>query len=172
MKQKIISIICVLVILTMFMTACSPKTSETPVSADVAVEQNSTEIPVAEEIDHVGGTMVSASTDEPDTLDLQKSSFSITSRIVSNIGSTLVSKDTEGNYIPYMAESWEATDDGLIWTFHLKQGPKFHNGDPVTAADWAFTINRVKDPDFVSPVTGGLFAPITMPKQWMITHLN
>jgi peptide/nickel transport system substrate-binding protein len=105
--------------------------------------------------------MVFAVNEEPDTLDEQKSSFAITDDIVSNIGASLVSKDTDGNYIPYMAESWETSADALVWTFHLKTTPKFHNGDPVTANDWVYSINRVKDPNFTSPVSASLFAPIT-----------
>jgi len=45
-----------------------------------------------------------------------------------------------------LAESWTVTSDGLHYTFKLRQGVTFHNGDPFTADDVIFTYNRSKDP--------------------------
>jgi peptide/nickel transport system substrate-binding protein len=41
-----------------------------------------------------------------------------------------------------LAESFEMARDGLIWTFHIREGIKFHNGDPLTAEDVAFSLDR------------------------------
>ena len=46
----------------------------------------------------------------------------------------------EGDVYPDLAESWDISDDGLEYTFHLREGAKFHNGDPITAEDAAFSI--------------------------------
>lgn len=43
---------------------------------------------------------------------------------------------------PDIAESWTVSDDGLTWTFNLRQGVKWHDGAPFTAEDVKFTINR------------------------------
>ena len=43
---------------------------------------------------------------------------------------------------PDIAESWEVSADGLTWTFHLRQGVNWHDGEPFTAEDVKFTINR------------------------------
>ena len=51
----------------------------------------------------------------------------------------LVSQAADLSYHPGLAESWEEAPDGMSWTFHLKQGVTFHNGEPFTAqtvADW------------------------------------
>lgn len=46
----------------------------------------------------------------------------------------LVIKDFEGNVQPALAESWETSEDGTVWTFHLRQDITFHSGEPFTSA--------------------------------------
>jgi peptide/nickel transport system substrate-binding protein len=48
---------------------------------------------------------------------------------------------------PSLAESWSASKDGLVYEFVLRQGVKFHNGEPLTAADVKFTLERIVNPD-------------------------
>ena len=57
---------------------------------------------------------------------------------------TLLTFDKNGVIIPNVAESFEFTADGT-WTFHIRKGIKFTNGDPLTAADVKFTIDRFGD---------------------------
>ena len=45
----------------------------------------------------------------------------------------LVWRDQEGNYYPGLAESWEISDDGKVYTFHLQDDVKFHDGEPFNA---------------------------------------
>lgn len=47
---------------------------------------------------------------------------------------------------PYAAEKWDLSADGATYTFHLKQGMKWSNGDPVTAHDFEYTFKRQLDP--------------------------
>lgn len=58
----------------------------------------------------------------------------------------LVGRDKRGHYRPALAESWQVTDDARIWTFTLRPGVACHNGDPLTAADAAASIERACDP--------------------------
>jgi peptide/nickel transport system substrate-binding protein len=46
---------------------------------------------------------------------------------------------------PRLAESWEQSDDGLTWTYKIREGVTFHDGEPLTADDVAYTFNRVMD---------------------------
>jgi peptide/nickel transport system substrate-binding protein len=46
---------------------------------------------------------------------------------------------------PGLADSWETSDDGLTWTFHLNKDAKWHDGKPVTSEDVAYTFNRILD---------------------------
>ena len=47
---------------------------------------------------------------------------------------------------PQLAESWSPNQDGTVWTFKLRQGVKFHDGRPMTAADVVATFDRLSDP--------------------------
>src|SRR5690606_34312018 len=48
---------------------------------------------------------------------------------------------------PYLAESWEVSDDLKTWTFHLRQNAVWHDGVAITAEDVKFTYDRIRDPD-------------------------
>jgi peptide/nickel transport system substrate-binding protein len=50
--------------------------------------------------------------------------------------------------IPGLAESWEGTDDGLTWTYTLREGLTWSDGEPLTADDIAYTINRSRDEEW------------------------
>src|ERR1700722_19641888 len=57
----------------------------------------------------------------------------------------LTKQDTKLQVQPDLAESWEASEDLKIWTFHLRPGVKFHNGKMFDAADVLFTFGRIQD---------------------------
>lgn len=65
--------------------------------------------------------------------------------------------------VPLLAESWETSDDGSVYTFTLREGVTFSNGDPLTAADVAFSFNRLKhlagNPSFLADTLAGVEAP-------------
>ena len=52
-----------------------------------------------------------------------------------------------GDLLPVLATSWVANDDFTAWTFHLRQGVQFHNGQEMTSADVVWTVNYIKDPE-------------------------
>jgi peptide/nickel transport system substrate-binding protein len=61
---------------------------------------------------------------------------------------SLVGFDIEkGGAGPGVAQSWELSEDGLTWTFHIRPGQKFHNGDPLTANDVKFSLQRQMAPN-------------------------
>jgi peptide/nickel transport system substrate-binding protein len=70
----------------------------------------------------------------------------------------LVSRDYDFNYKPGLAKGWDTSEDGLTWTFHLRDDVKFHDGTPFTAEDVKFTIDTIKDPDTASPFAADLAA--------------
>lgn len=75
----------------------------------------------------------------------------VAGQLVSNLFSSLVQFDENLGLVADLAETWEVSEDGLDYTFHLRDGLKFHNGDPLTAEDLVYTFNRTTDPNFASP---------------------
>lgn len=63
-----------------------------------------------------------------------------TQEILYNIYEGLYKPDSEGNLIPAVASDYTMSEDGLVYTFTLRDGIKFHNGNPVTAADVKYSI--------------------------------
>lgn len=68
-----------------------------------------------------------------------------------NLSSALVQFDETLALQPDLAETWEISDDGLTYTFHLRDGLTFHNGDPLKAEDFVYTFNRTQDEALASP---------------------
>jgi len=70
------------------------------------------------------------------------SDFSSSSSFV-NLYDSLVYPTPSGAAKPSVATKWESSPDGMVWTFYLRKGVKFHNGDELTAEDVAFSMDRL-----------------------------
>jgi len=64
--------------------------------------------------------------------------------------SGLVSFDPQLKLVPELAESWDVSADGTVYTFHLRKNARFHDGRPVTAGDVVYSWERAADPDTAS----------------------
>ena len=83
-----------------------------------------------------------ALTQEPALLDPQLAGDSYSGMVILNLHDPLVRRDAEGNIVPSLAEEWTVAEDGLSITFKLRTDVKFQNGQPMTAEDVAFSLNR------------------------------
>jgi oligopeptide transport system substrate-binding protein len=83
---------------------------------------------------------------EPESLDPQKSRSVQAADVLRDIGEGLVSYDASGEMVPATAQSWEISADGLTYTFRIRPGARWSNGDPVTATDFVFGLRRLVDP--------------------------
>jgi oligopeptide transport system substrate-binding protein len=92
---------------------------------------------------------------EPETINPHKSTGVTEANIEADIFEGLTTYAPNGDIIPGAAESWEISDDGKTYTFHLRKNAKWSNGDPVTAADFVFGLQ-----DAVNPETAADYAPI------------
>ena len=97
------------------------------------------------------GTLNFALAGNPDTLDPHKTSGTLTFQTVKSIYDTLAEPDMSGKIVPALAERWQVSEDALTWTFFLKKGVVFHNGDQFTAHDVKATFDRVMDKATASP---------------------
>lgn len=89
-----------------------------------------------------GGTLNVALIGEPPTLDVQATTATIVGLITWNIFEPLFTFSPDYEIIPMLAESHEASDDGMINTVTLRQGVLFHNGAEMTSADVIASFNR------------------------------
>ncbi len=95
---------------------------------------------------------------EPETLDPHKSTGVTENAIENDLYEGLVTLTPDGQQAPGAAESWDVSDDGTVYTFHLRKDGKWSNGEPVTAADWVYSFQRAVDPKTASD-----YAPILAP---------
>ena len=84
--------------------------------------------------------------DEPQSLDPAIVTGQLEGRICLALFEGLTTRNAKGDIIPGMAESWEISPDGLIYTFHLRPGIKWSNGEPITSADFVNSWERVLNP--------------------------
>jgi peptide/nickel transport system substrate-binding protein len=101
--------------------------------------------PVAQAQDvQPGGTLTyGLSFDFDGTLDPQVTNYDSSIRVMLNVCEPLLWMATATDFYPGLAESWEVSDDGLTYTFHLKKDVKFHDGTPFNADAVKFTYDRV-----------------------------
>ncbi len=77
--------------------------------------------------------------------------------LASLVYSGLTRLDEFGQPVPDLAEAWEVSTDGLTYKFHLRSGVTWHDGQPFTANDVAFTMSVLRDPGFPGPEDLGKF---------------
>ena len=82
----------------------------------------------------------------PDGLDPSVTNNSFAQYVLINCFEGLVTYDSTGTLVPGNAESWDISDDGLTYTFHLRDGLKWSDGSDLTAEDYVYTIQRVLTP--------------------------
>lgn len=80
----------------------------------------------------------------PTNLDIRNTAGSSLDQIlIGNVYEGLVARDSENKVVPALAERWEVSDDGLKYTFHLRDGVKFSNGDALTAEDVVWSLDEL-----------------------------
>lgn len=88
---------------------------------------------------------------EPSSLDPQLTTGTWESTIIMDLFEGLLTRDAAGNSIPGVAESWDVSDDGLRYTFHLRNDAKWSDGTPLTSADFVYSWRRLLSPELAAP---------------------
>jgi ABC-type oligopeptide transport system substrate-binding subunit len=91
---------------------------------------------------------------EPETLDPRLAADNASLAVVGDLYEGLATEDATGRIVPGAAASWQVSADGLAWTFALRPGLEWSNGDPLTARDYAAGLAVVIAPGSVSPNAG------------------
>ncbi|WP_370853001.1 peptide ABC transporter substrate-binding protein [Pararhizobium haloflavum] len=88
---------------------------------------------------------------DPSTLDHHLTSTVAEGHLMRDLYEGLVVQDATAEIVPGVAEEWEMSEDGTVYTFHLREDAKWSNGDPVTANDFVFAYRRLQDPETAAP---------------------
>ena len=83
---------------------------------------------------------------EPETLDPHRYNLRLEETILTDLFLGLTTFDAEANIVPGAAERWTVSDDGLIWTFRLRDGQRWSDGEPLTAHDFEYAFRRLQNP--------------------------
>lgn len=105
-----------------------------------------------------GGVVTRALTSEPSGLDPHGPPGSGQNVILPYIFDTLVYRDVDNTYKPFLAESWEVAPDGRTITFKLRRGVTFHDRTPMDAQAVVFTFERFKEKGAKNPLAGGIMS--------------
>lgn len=85
-----------------------------------------------------------------ESLDPQQATDGTSFEVIANFTDGLMQMDADGQAVNALAESYELSDDGLTYTFHIRKDANWSNGEPVTAADFVFAWQRAVDPAVAS----------------------
>ena len=112
----------------------------------------------------VSGTVMTAAAEEaegkqlsvqvgpdPETIDPALNSAVDGGNMILHLFEGLLTVDQDGQLAPGQAETWETSEDGLTWTFHLREGLKWSDGTDLTANDFVYSWKRVCDPELAAP---------------------
>ena len=116
---------------------------EAPPEAAETDAAESEEVDEPEEMESEGGQL-RVSFAWPTFIDPAVGSDFSSSAALANLYDTLVFPTADGNVEPWLAESWETSDDGLTWTFNLRQDVTFHDGSGLQASDVVYSFNRLQ----------------------------
>ncbi len=94
-----------------------------------------------------GGAVRIAFGYDPNTLDYAMTNLDTANFILAHIAETLLMQNADGEYVPGVAESYEKSEDGRVWTFKIKEGLTYQDGQtPITAEDLFYAAQRLLDP--------------------------
>ena len=85
-------------------------------------------------------------TSDPESVDPQKARSVQAGEVLRDIGEGLLSYSATGELVAGTAAEWSISDDGLTYTFHIRESARWSNGDPVTAQHFVFSLRRLVDP--------------------------
>jgi len=142
MKKKLLALVLLVSLLCTVLTACGDGSTE-QVTEDRATT-NELNVGIAQDLD--------------DSLDPHKVVAAGTKEVMFNVFEGLVKPTSTGDLIPAIADHYELSEDQLTYTFTLREGVKFHNGESVDMQDVIYSIQRCADDSEGDPLVPALSA--------------
>lgn len=146
MRRKSLILISVMLVLSLMLTACGG-------AKDDGGENDKPADKVASE---APDKLVIATASDAITMDPVANNDAFSGNIMAQVYDGLVKIDMEGNIIPNLAKSYEPSEDGLTYTFHLEEGVKFQNDEELKASDVVFTFERALKAPAVAHIFGDI----------------
>ena len=144
MKRKLLEVLLLLGLLSAVLCGCGGGSADkTPEGGQTSGSSEPAAQPAA---DHPNEITVGIAQDLDESLDPHKAVAAGTKEVMFNVFEGLMKPTPEGDLIPAVAEKYEVSDDQLVYTFTIRDGIKFHNGQPVTAGDVVNSITRCIEP--------------------------
>ena len=155
MKKKVISLM-LAACMVMGMTACgsSASTADTQPAADgtTSETQAATTDAAAATTESTGDKELAVQIGpDPETIDPALNSAVDGGNMLLHAYECLLTVGQDGTLQPGQAESYDVSEDGLTWTFHLRDGLKWSDGSDLTANDFVYSWKRVCDPEVAAP---------------------
>jgi peptide/nickel transport system substrate-binding protein len=147
MKRRVFYLTLLIGITALALAACTPASapSEAPAEGDAVAAETGGE-PAADD-GYTGGTLVWVGHQEVSGLSPNDQGPTVQWAMISNIHDPLLFLDENYELQPYLAESYEVSEDGLQYTFTLREGITFHDGSDFTAEDVKYTYEFYADPE-------------------------
>lgn len=141
----------ILLVFMLLLTACgqadepAPPEASPPEAQEAAEAEAPAEAEAEAEVEtSAGESQLRAAFAWPTFIDpAVGSDYSSTSALI-NLYDTLIFPTADEKVIPWLAETWKTSDDGLTWTFQLRQGVQFHDGSELMASDVVYSFNRLQ----------------------------
>lgn len=144
--KKLLTIVLVVVMLMTMVVGCQPTETDTGTES----ENNG---PPAKEPETEPQEFTYVFNDEPPGFDPTFHSGTVASSILDLIFEGLVTLDENNNAVPAVAEDWSISDDGLVYTFNLRDDAVWSDGERVTASDFAYAWTKIMDKETASPIS-------------------
>lgn len=151
MRKKLFSLLLLVSLLSAVLCGCKDGSTERP-SADGQEPAIGSTGETANEI------TVGIAQDLDDSLDPHKAVAAGTKEVMFNVFEGLMKPTPDGDLIPAVADHYELSEDKTTYTFTLREGVQFHNGEPVDAGDVVYSIQRCADDSEGEPLVPALSA--------------
>lgn len=142
-----------LLLVSLILAACAAPSPNSPAA------ESSGEAAAVSEDDKYGGSLTFAISTEPDGVDAHLAAYANAFLINRNICDTLVAKAPDGTFVPHLATDWEASEDGLTYTFTLREDVTFTDGTPFNAEAVKFNFERVASDELASRLAVSYLGP-------------